>query len=65
MGLIGLIILIGLCYYACKKRASHTYRCPKCGTMCNASPWSTGLRYTGGRAIHSYKCRHCGNEFYD
>ena len=47
------------------KRAQVTHRCPKCGTTCHSSRWSTGLKHRGGSEVHSYKCPNCGNSFYD
>lgn len=61
--MVAFFIYLG--YKACKKRSEHTYRCPKCGTINNASPWSTGLKHRGGGYVHSYKCKHCGHEYYD
>lgn len=49
--LIGSAFLIFVCYKACKKRTEITHDCPKCGTLCNAKPWSTGLRRAGGGYI--------------
>lgn len=62
--LIGLLlgggVLLFLCIKACKKRSEITHRCPKCGNICNASPWSTGLRHSDGSYVHSFKCKNCG-----
>lgn len=67
--LIGLLlgggVLLFLCIKACKKRSEITHRCPKCGNICNASPWSTGLRHSDGSYVHSFKCKNCGYKFMD
>ncbi len=56
------IILIGLAVYglvaAPLKRRKHTAKCPKCGTVCNASPWANGQYFEA-----QYKCPHCGYKF--
>ena len=52
-------------YYTGKKRSEHTHRCPNCGTICNASRWSTGVMHSDGRPVHSYKCPNCGHSFMD
>ncbi len=56
------VILIGLAIYAMIaapiKRSKHTARCPKCGTICKASPWGTSLYFEA-----KYKCPHCGYKF--
>lgn len=57
--------LFFICKWASDKRAQITHRCPKCGTICHASRWSTGLKHRGGGYVHSYKCPNCGNSFYD
>ena len=57
--------LFFICKWAGDKRAKITHRCPKCGTMCHASRWSTGLKHRGGGYVHSFKCPNCGNSFYD
>lgn len=62
---LALAFLIGLGYMTCKKRTKITRRCPKCGMMCNASPWSTGLMHHDGSYVHDFKCNHCGNKFTD
>ena len=63
MGVI-VIILIGIAIYAAiaapVKRSKHTARCPKCGTICNASPWGTGLHHEA-----KYTCPKCGHTFYE
>lgn len=63
--LLGGAVLAFFCFMACKKRSEITHRCPKCGNMCNASPWSTGLRNGYGGYVHSFKCKKCGHEFFD
>lgn len=63
--ILGLAFLGILGYVSCKKRAQITRRCPKCGTICNASPWSTGLMHRDGSYVHDFKCNHCGNKFTD
>ena len=56
--------LFALCYWATSKRKRITTQCPKCGALCHASGWSTGLmdRRTGAY-IHDFKCPHCGMSF--
>lgn len=61
--LLGGAILAFLCIRACKKRSEITHRCPNCGNICNASPWSTGLRDGYGGYVHSFKCKKCGHKF--
>mgnify|MGYP006356888613 CR=1 FL=1 len=65
--LIGLLLggglLIFLCVRACKKRMEETRRCPRCGNICNASPWSTGLINSYGSPVYSFKCKNCGFKF--
>lgn len=63
--LFGIAFLVSICYQSCKKRTEITHHCPKCGTLCNASPWSTGIRRAGGNYIHNFKCPNCGKEFQD
>lgn len=63
--IIGGAILFFLAKWAGDKRSKITHRCPKCGTICNASRWSTGLKHRDGSYVHSYKCPNCGNSFYD
>ena len=57
-----IIIMIGVALYAAIaapiKRSKHTAKCPKCGTTCQASPWSPGLNHYA-----NYKCPCCGNTF--
>lgn len=57
--------LFFICKWAGDKRAQVTRRCPKCGTTCNASRWSTGLRYAGGGDVYSFKCPNCGHSFHN
>ena len=57
--------LFFICKWAGDKRAQVTHRCPKCGTTCHSSRWSTGLKHRGGSEVHSYKCPNCVNSFYD
>ena len=48
------------------KRSKITHTCPRCGSICHASPWSSGLRYRDtGAYIHNFKCQKCGNKFTD
>ena len=67
--LIMLILGGGFLFFICKwagdKRAQITHRCPKCGTICHASRWSTGLKHRYGGEVHKFKCPNCGNSFYD
>lgn len=67
--LIILIIAGAFLYFLCKlagdKRAKITHRCPKCGTICHASRWATGMMHNDGSYVHSFKCPNCGNKFYD
>ena len=56
--------LFALCYWAHHKRRQNTRRCPRCGTECHASGWSTGLRDgRTGAYIYSFKCPKCGHKF--
>ena len=56
------IILIGVAVYAMIaapiKRSKHTSKCPKCGTVCKASPWGTSTYFEA-----RYKCPKCGHKF--
>lgn len=58
------LIITGLAIYAMIaapiKRSKHTSKCPKCGTVCKASPWGTSFRMEA-----SYKCPKCGYKFYE
>ena len=63
--IFGGALLFTICFLACKKRSEVTHRCPKCGTICNASPWSTGLRHSGGGEVYKFKCPNCGEKFLD
>lgn len=57
-------VLFYVCYRINRKRSENKCRCPKCGTICNASGWSTGL-IDGRTGYHllSYKCKKCGYKF--
>ena len=61
--IVAVLVLSFVFYYPCKKRAEITRRCPKCGSTCNASPWSTGVRYVGGGYLHNFTCPNCGHKF--
>lgn len=65
MILLGVAFLFFLCKKAGDKRRKITKRCPKCGTLCHASRWSTGLQHQDGSYVHSFTCPNCGNKFYD
>lgn len=56
------IILICITVYAMIaapiKRSKHTSSCPKCGTLCKASPWGTSFYFEA-----RYKCPRCGYKF--
>ncbi len=56
------LIMIGVAIYcaiaAPVKRSQHTAKCPKCGTICKASPWGTAYYFEA-----QYKCPHCGHKF--
>lgn len=62
---LGVAFLFFLCKKAGDKRRKITKRCPKCGTLCHASRWSTGLQHQDGSYVHSFTCPNCGNKFYD
>ena len=58
---VGIIIVLAI-YAAIAapiKRSKHTSKCPKCGTICKASPWGTSFYFEA-----KYKCPNCGNIFY-
>lgn len=59
---IFLIIIIGLAVYAAIatpiKRHKVQCKCPKCGHLCNASPWGTSLQYE-----KTFKCPICGHKW--
>ena len=59
-----LLIIIGVIVYcaitAPIKRSKHTSRCPKCGTMCKASPWGTSYQMEA-----KYRCPNCGHTFFE
>ena len=65
MAIFGGAFLFFVCKKATDKRKAITKQCPRCGNICHASRWSTGMRYASGGYIHKFKCPNCGYEFYD